>query len=100
MDSRGAQILIVDKAQERIWEETVDPRDESMGLPGMAQAVEAMRQTLPVRPRRTHRQRFESMFDKVLPDMLRMYRVAGRAAWPTSAREALRYLADRDHDPS
>jgi hypothetical protein len=100
MDPRGARILITDKAQGRIWEEYVDPRDTSMGLPGMAQAVEAMRQTLPAHPRRTPRQRYESMLNKVLPDMLRMYRETGAARWPRSVQVVLDYLAEREHDPT
>jgi hypothetical protein len=99
MNARGAQILIVDPAG-RIFEEYVDPRDISMGLPGMAQAVQAMKETLPVVTRRTPRERLEAMIRRVMPDMLEMYRVTGKAEWPSSVREVLHYLAERDNDPS
>lgn len=100
MNTRGARILITDPGTARIYEEYVDPTDTSMGLPGMAGAVQAMKETLPPIVRRTPRQRMESMLQKVLPDMLRAYQTTGKAEWPTSLQKVLNDEAERLHDPS
>lgn len=96
-------ILIVDKARGKIWEEQVDPTDYSMGelVPGMAQAVQAMKETLPPVVRRDPRARYEAMLNRILPDMLRAYELTGEMPrWPDSLEAVLHYLAERDHDPT
>lgn len=100
MDTRGARVLITDVGESRIWQEYVDPGDVSMGLPGMAGAVQAMKDTLPNRPRRTPRERMESMLQRVLPQMLAAYKETGKAEWPRSMQNVLDEIAKRDHDPT
>lgn len=100
MNTRGARVLITDQNKGRIWEEYVDPRDVSMGLPGMAQAVAAMKETLPPIVRRNPRERFRSMLDKVLPQMLEQYRATGRCRWPASVQRTLTEISLAQNDPT
>lgn len=100
MNPRGARVLITSTPDQKIWAEDVDPRDMSMGLPGMAQAVAAMRETLPPVVRRTPRERHRAFMEKVVKEAVQSYRVTGRIEWPASALVAIKHQAAKEHDPT
>ena len=115
MNARGARLLITDVAQEKIWaEQTSVPYPMLTGIKEIDDrawdafeaetapiAYQAMRETLEPVVRRTPRERYEAMLNRVLPDMLKAYRENGQMPeWPRSLQAVLEHVAARDHDPT
>jgi len=55
---------------------------------------------LPAAKRRTHQERFRSMFDRLASVALDSYRRVGYVAWPTSIQSELKVLAWTNGDPT
>ena len=107
MNPYGA--LIVDPGQTRVWTPRPDmpqvrytERDGTTYIaPDTGALADELLSTVEATPRRTPRERYQSMLNKVLPDMLRAYHDYGQMPeWPRSLQAVLAYIAERDHDPT
>jgi len=63
------------------------------------QMVQQLHTGLPALRRRSHQERFRSMFDRLAVTALDAYRRTGRVEWPTSIQRELKELAWKNGDP-
>ena len=61
--------------------------------------IQQLNTGLPVLRRRSHQERFRSMFDRLAVTALDAYRRTGRVEWPASIQRELKELAWKNGDP-
>lgn len=84
---------------------TEQGRRFAQNLPGETRRAEermlaALETGLPAVRRRSHQERFRSMFNRLADHALACYKATGRVEWPTSIMRELQELAWKEGDPS